>query len=186
MTASAPSAERGSSPLARGLPRSLASPVILCRIIPARAGFTTCGDPTSPRSSDHPRSRGVYCPLVVHLKIISGIIPARAGFTGSADEGRAGNVDHPRSRGVYHPNPRHSSASQGSSPLARGLPPIPARVSGPAGIIPARAGFTLFCDVPHQPSWDHPRSRGVYDENWIVRPGTRGSSPLARGLRPCP
>ena len=30
--------------------------------------------------------------------------------------------------------------------------------------------------------WDHPRSRGVYHYDGGVYPGTRGSSPLARGL----
>ena len=50
----------GSSPLARGLrDNPLAHPRVI-RIIPARAGFTACGPAGWRRTSDHPRSRGVY------------------------------------------------------------------------------------------------------------------------------
>ena len=50
----------GSSPLARGLPR-LRRPYRRRRwIIPARAGFTKTRCHRSGRTSDHPRSRGVY------------------------------------------------------------------------------------------------------------------------------
>ena len=52
------------------------------------------------------------------------------------------------------------------------------------GIIPARAGFTCSPSGTRPSSWDHPRSRGVYaNEYWNVLI-TSGSSPLARGLRP--
>ena len=50
----------GSSPLARGLRASHSGSVKIERIIPARAGFTRQGHVWSARSSDHPRSRGVY------------------------------------------------------------------------------------------------------------------------------
>ena len=91
----------GSSPLARGLRRTLLGVGDGHRIIPARAGFTH--PPGGPRSStpDHPRSRGVYLtggvpvggtvgssPLARGLLVVDGpgvdpgrIIPARAGFT---------------------------------------------------------------------------------------------------------
>ena len=68
---------------------------------------------------------------------------------------------------------------RGSSPLARGLlEPRPVNLGG-ARIIPARAGFTPAS--PASPA-DHPRSRGVYVVGWLPKLGTRGSSPLARGL----
>ena len=51
---------QGSSPLARGLPSRARSATRRCRIIPARAGFTTPNDPSAWSRSDHPRSRGVY------------------------------------------------------------------------------------------------------------------------------
>ena len=50
----------GSSPLARGLLGVRAAAIRRCRIIPARAGFTSRGRSPFGRRSDHPRSRGVY------------------------------------------------------------------------------------------------------------------------------
>ena len=90
------------------------------------------------------------------------IIPARAGFT---------------------PPTVHSTCpSYGSSPLARGLPGVPADQRGRPRIIPARAGFTWR---PCRSAWttaDHPRSRGVYVTVPVVLSMLVGSSPLARGL----
>ena len=94
----------------------------------------------------------------------------------------------------------------GSSPLARGLRGldggggrgqgiIPARAGFTARlregrdglrIIPARAGFTRVSIVYRARDQDHPRSRGVYRRGEALRPGMRGSSPLARGLRKTP
>ena len=92
----------GSSPLARGLHIMVRGKAFYARIIPARAGFTRPVRSSSTRSSDHPRSRGVYpatvdassrppgsSPLARGLRLRQtehlveiGIIPARAGFTG--------------------------------------------------------------------------------------------------------
>ena len=76
-----------------------------------------------------------------------------------------------------------SVVDEGSSPLARGLPPQ--RVVGEPGlgIIPARAGFTWPAPPSPGCSWDHPRSRGVYGCSCRVRRSGPGSFPLARGLR---
>ena len=69
-----------------------------------------------------------------------------------------------------------------SSPLARGLPGARSPTVRPAGIIPARAGFTQ--PSPCQYAWqrDHPRSRGVYIQRTDHQTSKEGSSPLARGL----
>ena len=95
---------RGSSPLARGLPRAAKRTVRDIRIIPARAGFTGGYHVQGKGASDHPRSRGVYIRpvsqprapagssplargLLHHLQRLpegGGIIPARAGFTPAA------------------------------------------------------------------------------------------------------
>ena len=111
----------GSSPLARGLRRHIATLRDLGRIIPARAGFTATNGVWAGKLSDHPRSRGVYhaaassvlgaagsSPLARGLLQHSdrgvevvGIIPARAGFTTSAANVSRSSRDHPRSRGVY-------------------------------------------------------------------------------------
>ena len=50
-------------------------------------------------------------------------------------------------------------------------------------IIPARAGFTTGCASAATPTWDHPRSRGVYWADMSEHVVLPGSSPLARGLR---
>ena len=135
-------APAGSSPLARGLRGRCSAP------------------PAAPR--DHPRSRGVYSrspalsptgsgssPLARGLRLSSPtapgtrwIIPARAGFTLPGHDGWTVCQDHPRSRGVYRPLMEQVWREKGSSPLARGLPPVLARPGSVVRIIPARAGFT--------------------------------------------
>ena len=132
------------------------------RIIPARAGFTPGRMLRLISVRDHPRSRGVYrgddaisgpaegsSPLARGLPhrlarrpAECGIIPARAGFTRLGTPSRAIIADHPRSRGVYPAKSKRYILLHGSSPLARGLPPLLARMVAPGGIIPARAGFT--------------------------------------------
>ena len=92
---------RGSSPLARGLPVDWDDAGRVTRIIPARAGFTAFEASADGKGTDHPRSRGVYrswlqcsfsvpgsSPLARGLRealtVAHGdgrIIPARAGFT---------------------------------------------------------------------------------------------------------
>ncbi len=112
-----------------------------------------------------------------------GIIPARAGFTLRDPAAGGAAQDHPRSRGVYRIPQRRLRAWEGSSPLARGLPPTESWVDGWSRIIPARAGFTGPRTL--RMSWpaDHPRSRGVYTDGTWTAQIHQGSSPLARGLR---
>ena len=132
----------GSSPLARGLLRSVTLTGALYRIIPARAGFTATSSRAGTAFRDHPRSRGVYpghwaygrprpgsSPLARGLHslqfgdtIEEGIIPARAGFTPPGATAVDFRGDHPRSRGVYANINVEAWAAAGSSPLARGLP----------------------------------------------------------------
>ena len=192
----------GSSPLARGLRGSAAGSSSGERIIPARAGFTCspAGWTVTPR--DHPRSRGVYSSRVAFDKASPGssplarglpsekglfdettrIIPARAGFTHDLATVGASSPDHPRSRGVYGSPPVSRFRVCGSSPLARGLLLQPPDNTDASRIIPARAGFTRGRHEPLLKNWDHPRSRGVYNEKECVCRFIGGSSPLARGL----
>ena len=111
------------------------------------------------------------------------IIPARAGFTSPRSLLSRRRRDHPRSRGVYASQFHTVNRQEGSSPLARGLPPVrpPCRMSD--GIIPARAGFTLGSTPSTPLAGDHPRSRGVYLRGAGMGRAAAGSSPLARGLR---
>ena len=195
----------GSSPLARGLLDPSAVREAQDGIIPARAGFTSRLRATSSTSRDHPRSRGVYVfTRLLALRTLGSsplargllrarpkfatdrrIIPARAGFTPVTRRGGTSTTDHPRSRGVYLIFVVTVSKIGGSSPLARGLqgalglsPPV-------GGIIPARAGFTTRATAGRTSPRDHPRSRGVYIRSQAERSRSRGSSPLARGLRCC-
>ena len=154
----------GSSPLARGLHRRRRARVGAPRIIPARAGFTKRDPYLTMRTTDHPRSRGVYARLQPRAGHLPRIIPARAGFTQRYVTRRTDPWDHPRSRGVYSSVSTVSAGGLGSSPLARGL-----RVQHPS------------------PRWrraDHPRSRGVYATAFHTVDREDGSSPLARGLLP--
>ena len=172
----------GSSPLARGLLYSRRAQAYAPGIIPARAGFTGPGSRPREPVSDHPRSRGVYAlldmgaytgngssplarglrrddgPTVKHI----GIIPARAGFTLPHRHDHRPSQDHPRSRGVYPLRGLGAPLTDGSSPLARGLPLRQRRLRPQRRIIPARAGFTGFQAVREAYTADHPRSRGVY------------------------
>ena len=92
--------------------------------------------------------------------------------------------------------------STGSSPLARGLPQlrlaedagdgiIPARAGFTVfvlsrvafrGIIPARAGFTVFVRFAFSFLWDHPRSRGVYGHPRVLRRRRPGIIPARAGF----
>ena len=173
---------RGSSPLARGLPKSTIRSHGRSGIIPARAGFTAKGTYGTSGSLDHPRSRGVYmflptphCDALGSSPLARGlhgamrvigeywrIIPARAGFTTGGDGFEWGVEDHPRSRGVYVRRARLLRMGRGSSPLARGLREECLRGTHLRWIIPARAGFTFAAWISATVPLDHPRSRGVY------------------------
>ena len=180
----------GSSPLARGLLRSIRGQYRGAGIIPARAGFTATGTTAPYSDTDHPRSRGVYrrpaalrmptagsSPLArglrqrgLHAAVGRGIIPARAGFTGDITAVGARMRDHPRSRGVYAADAEHRLCEHGSSPLARGLPTEFCPTDDGGRIIPARAGFTGRQMTASRPRMDHPRSRGVYAPTGMTAP----------------
>ena len=114
------------------------------------------------------------------------IIPARAGFTTPWSTASRRTRDHPRSRGVYRTQPQAAPTPSGSSPLARGLPAATRSGVRVSRIIPARAGFTPQGRTMPSRRGDHPRSRGVYSNGGSADPVSRGSSPLARGLRSSP
>ena len=130
----------GSSPLARGTPRSLFLLLVVIRLIPARAGNTPDAFLTVTRCAAHPRSRGehtcVGCgsrrgcgssPLARGTRACIGLIPvrgrlipARAGNTAVRPGSRTGAAAHPRSRGEHYAAGDDYLGHFGSSPLARG------------------------------------------------------------------
>ena len=111
----------GSSPLARGLLGAQDGAAGAVGIIPARAGFTVRTRERHRRTRDHPRSRGVYGRAVGGAYAPQGSSPLARGLLGAS---------------------KTSYSGAGSSPLARGLLAMDASQDVPAGIIPARAGFT--------------------------------------------
>ena len=194
-------AVQGSSPLARGTPGRRDFRGVQRGLIPARAGNTGYLNFWLTVLRAHPRSRGEHTvtphafndsggssPLARGTRsegrsagVVSGLIPARAGNTYRRFTASAFCRAHPRSRGE-HPLPGNpSTPDAGSSPLARGTPRgLPGNLPSP-GLIPARAGNTLYFDLPLKESGAHPRSRGEHvsdgeSDTWHV-----GSSPLARG-----
>ena len=174
----------GSSPHARGLPRS--------------------GCHVREDATDHPRMRGVYRRMSSRVISSSGsspharglhdrlgglrrgprIIPACAGFTPGAWSRTLASADHPRMRGVYSTSSAGTAAQGGSSPHARGLLAEGLRSWLAPRIIPACAGFTLRPRSLRPPRRDHPRMRGVYLLSSGSGVGIWGSSPHARGLPP--
>ena len=96
---------------------------------------------------------------------------------------KATDVAHPRSRGE-HAHPRQIIfVPLGSSPLARGTPQKYSFRVAFFGLIPARAGNTVFPSRGAVVLRAHPRSRGEHFGAVVGLPFKGGSSPLARGTR---
>mgnify|MGYP001691098853 CR=1 FL=1 len=92
--------------------------------------------------------------------------------------------DHPRSRGVYARRWRRLVRANGSSPLARGLRDGASREIANPRIIPARAGFTLRRVDAGDSCQDHPRSRGVYEDEVCVPACAGRIIPARAGFTP--
>ena len=211
----------GSSPLARGTREYAVDCACLSRLIPARAGNTNAPQDAPGRGAAHPRSRGEHwcvcaggrcfpgsSPLArgtLLLVVVNGrlvrLIPARAGNTFCSSCRCAPSSAHPRLRGEHGTSSPRARAITGSSPLARGTPPLTMHRRGRCGssplargtqnagmhrrtvhrLIPARAGNT----PSNRSSWKrptaHPRSRGEHATRKSRSLCTLGSSPLARG-----
>ena len=174
----------GSSPLARGLhPDEEDEPVVYMDHPRSRGVYRRVRDPCPRRGGSSPLARGLHVDGN-DVVLVLGIIPARAGFTDLISGQCMPLTDHPRSRGVYPSQTSALTLGDGSSPLARGLPSTWSWPRQPAGIIPARAGFTTNLLSCSHTLWDHPRSRGVYWFSLFLCGTAWGSSPLARGLPP--
>ena len=156
---------RGSSPLARGKQETVWANTRQPRLIPARAGKTSCAGRTGGLCWAHPRSRGenVCAPAGRPGRLgssplargkrrqrrptgMSGrLIPARAGKTRYLLPKAIAAAAHPRSRGENGGSSQNLQDLAGSSPLARGKPGGGVGETGAMGLIPARAGKTSVC-----------------------------------------
>ncbi len=195
--------EYGSSPRARGGPRTRRASSRAARLIPACAGRTGCGPRSCTRQAAHPRVRGEDATLLdaamllagssprarggrpagTHSTTAVGLIPACAGRTIWTPSTSRSMTAHPRVRGEDR-CPAHGFAFlPGSSPRARGGPTIVGNPLRADGLIPACAGRTPNLAHRNRLATAHPRVRGE-DQTRCSSAGSRsGSSPRARGGR---
>ena len=153
--------------------------------------------------SAHPRSRGEHSIRSRSRSFFPGSSPLARGTHGGQGVGkttwrlipaRAGNTcrifsplnskgAHPRSRGEHTRPMSLNLLSGGSSPLARGTQPRHRLVVEHRGLIPARAGNTLYTSRAGSVVRAHPRSRGEHRSSALQMSSNSGSSPLARGTQ---
>ena len=151
-------------------------------LIPARAGNTSMRFSFFGVTGAHPRSRGEHIDLppgqytargssplargtqtvIAKGQNITGLIPARAGNTSHGFLRLPGRRAHPRSRGEHWILARPGLWISGSSPLARGTQLAGSSSSSLWGLIPARAGNTMFFAFYVFRVGAHPRSRGEH------------------------
>ena len=114
---------------------------------------------------------------------VIGIIPARAGSSSDSDACCGEPRDHPRACGEQARQPWRHPTCLGSSPRVRGAV-INIGLKGlERGIIPARAGSSLFYRRNELRKRDHPRACGeqAYDIGVLVT--ARGIIPARAGSR---
>ena len=194
---------RGSSPLTRGKLDLVRTQVRTIGLIPAHAGKTRPGMPTTPSRPAHPRSRGENfqaktipargpgsSPLTRGKRErrrdpIAGarLIPAHAGKTLLRALGAGACAAHPRSRGENSWGRGVHPRQGGSSPLTRGKRAQAQQGHLHVRLIPAHAGKTgrPYLGLPRPQA--HPRSRGENRTEDLLVLLQLGSSPLTRGKR---
>ena len=192
---------RGLSPLARGNLGQHLDELFPVGPIPARAGEPGAavragrGRGAYPRSRGGTQSIGLLSGAVPGLsplargnpqpprrgKWLPGPIPARAGEPCRRRAKRRNARAYPRSRGGTYVSSGGLIAEVGLSPLARGNRPTCGPRRRRSGPIPARAGEPMKSKALIESDRAYPRSRGGTPSAFVVRFGSRGLSPLARG-----
>ena len=112
-----------------------------------------------------------------------GLIPARAGKTRRRFSSWSPAPAHPRAGGENQDENVINLSKQGSSPRGRGKLLAHGVSPGVRGLIPARAGKTLFYRWLYPKGGAHPRAGGENIECRAMRIDARGSSPRGRGKR---
>ena len=191
----------GSSPRARGTLYANSSSALGLRFIPASAGNTPRHRRRSCGPAVHPRERGEH-PLANHTpeafagssprargtrRVTRGdegryrFIPASAGNTTRQPPLRRKSTVHPRERGEHDSGSPKANEGPGSSPRARGTPPVQYQAASKLRFIPASAGNTGRRWWRRRRRSVHPRERGEHRRPGSPRPPGYGSSPRARG-----
>ena len=110
-----------------------------------------------------------------------GVIPAGAGNMPLPRVAFGVTWGHPRRRGEHRSRCGGAPHIRGSSPQARGTLTESTAYAALAGVIPAGAGNIASVLIDRRAGWGHPRRRGEHRSGDNRQPGTRGSSPQARG-----
>ena len=194
---------RGSSPRVRGKRRRWIRGRGAPRLIPARAGKTLHPGGRLPGRAAHPRAcgenggrpgrvqkgrgssprvRGKRC-HESQRKNRSRLIPARAGKTHVRRLLSGRRWAHPRACGENGNRSRGRSPGKGSSPRVRGKRAVRHSEHHGSGLIPARAGKTMFAALTVRRLWAHPRACGENEVAVLVHGRVPGSSPRVRGKR---
>ncbi len=194
---------RGSSPRARGTPRSAGFRSATGRFIPAGAGNTCQTKFGFQPGTVHPRGRGEHPRLFGSSPSSAGssprargtlghgtldalqrrFIPAGAGNTTVKHAARSSTAVHPRGRGEHGRMTVGPRQKPGSSPRARGTRVGGCQGAGGGRFIPAGAGNTRTRHARRAPTPVHPRGRGEHAAARVSPPAAPGSSPRARGTR---
>ena len=117
-------------------------------------------------SPPHARGIRIY-DLIISEEI--GITPACAGNTNGDNISFGVTGDHPRMRGEYHQFFVKLIFVEGSPPHARGIQTLFRKKGYRIGITPACAGNTWYSIFVSFRFWDHPRMRGEYCDQHILR-----------------
>ena len=162
----------GSSPHTRGAQNVVSGRRVLCRIIPAYAGSTSCCRVIGAPGADHPRIRGEHTRKTLTRADPAGssphtrgarrypaadrgpgrIIPAYAGSTRPAPPGSSPKQDHPRIRGEHKPLLFAELRDRGSSPHTRGARYNAHKVALEAGDHPRIRGEHTWKSLQYQGS----------------------------------
>ena len=196
-----PNRGAGSSPPVRGAQGAHAGTGGGAGLIPARAGSTQKSDRWRKLYRAHPRPCGEHdkaynlwrsetgsSPPVrgalhrtIRVTPPLGLIPARAGSTRKPVAAFQLGGAHPRPCGEHTLEEAKAYRDEGSSPPVRGAQQFCRCRAGLHGLIPARAGSTLYVIFQVFPAGAHPRPCGEHTPGRPLELVHSGSSPPVRG-----